>query len=527
MFSIGRKLTISAGYTGLPPLKKSVQSNQNVQSNTSTYSIRSPIEIERFDLPCKSVKVTKSLLWESAQNKDRGCLSYASAADVAGFIKTALDDALVAIELSKFTEINSETTLGSNRADLLMSRNATGIPYVVIEAKLPLGEMSDEAAETEDPNLERYLPQLYDYMMRIRVSHHVSPVFGIFGLYDMWYYCVLCDENERLPAFDGQPVSPISSETYLPRTPKSANLSKESEDSSPPLNLFAESETNTNETTEEIDDNEVDEQIPPRILHVSQKCMWNDESFWKTLACFLETAYFCSKSQKPPSSNGLRLVQKVQENSSGINWVPRSYGPESLSTDPPPIKCSEYLLWAKLGSGSFGRVHLASSQSTKQACAIKFFYSKDEKGDAKKEAEWWGRVYDKKFQVKATSIMGRKALVMPVFYPIPTCHRSKFIQKIEDTCVELRKKGIRHGDVKWRNIGLTATREVVLLDLGRMSECDSMDNGWVDDAIKELKRRMGSQQAVCAGMSDRFSDALVIGDREMKGKEKMGEELGL
>ena len=65
--------------------------------------------------------------------------------------------------------------------------------------------------------------------------------------------------------------------------------------------------------------------------------------------------------------------------------------------------------------------------------------------------------------------------------------RPGFTQKIEDACVQLRKKGICHGDVKWRNIGLTASEEVVLLDLGRMSECNVNDNGWVDDAIKELR----------------------------------------
>ena len=52
----------------------------------------------------------------------------------------------------------------------------------------------------------------------------------------------------------------------------------------------------------------------------------------------------------------------------------------------------------------------------------------------------------------------------------------------------------KHNDVKWRNMGLDNKKNVVVYDLGSVEKC--RDGGWVEEAIRELKSRIGGEEEV-------------------------------
>ena len=405
-------------------------------------------------------------------------MDYGSASDVEKLVHTVVEDALRAVQLQGSTSVTSQTTLLSGRPDGVVAKLSTGKPFVVIESKLP---------GIADENHEQYLPQLYNYMMSVQCSYLVTPVFGIFVGYDSWYFCVLGD---RVPDFDYEPKSPKPStdRCLLPQTPQQTSQSSTSQQDPslerPSLRLFSnknKEEEEEEETEEKADDtNEWD-----RHLFVSPVCHWNDKNFWGKLAGFLFAAY--NEDQESPAVEGNRCVGYVKVNEPGMGWVKRDYGADSLRPTPPLLNNLWYLLWETLGAGAYGRVLLASSFHSKKACAIKFFFSTDDRNGAEKEVGWWNKVYPH-IQVKSVTVLGRNALVMPVFNPIPLAERLSYLPRIKDECSRFAKMNICHGDVRWRNIGLTAEEDVVLFDF---SKTFVSSNDWVDDVVVTLKRSMG------------------------------------
>ena len=82
---------------------------------------------------------------------------------------------------------------------------------------------------------------------------------------------------------------------------------------------------------------------------------------------------------------------------------------------------------------------------------------------------------------------------MPHFSAIPFDNRAKFVGEVATVLREkFHKKGWKHMDVKWNNIGhyvKSDAIEVVVYDLGMVQTVEAADDDtWIDAAVANLLR---------------------------------------
>jgi hypothetical protein len=148
-----------------------------------------------------------------------------------------------------------------------------------------------------------------------------------------------------------------------------------------------------------------------------------------------------------------------------------------------------------LGRGADGRVWLTST-CTGRVCVLKFVnsYHPVDSKNLKEEFEMWKQVYPKLAKhVELGKWSGRFALTMPHFSDVPVGERLSCIDQIGITLHEkFKSNGLKHPDVKWRNIGQYRgddnSKCIVVYDLARMSKGGSEDPGcWVEAALQYLR----------------------------------------
>ncbi len=109
----------------------------------------------------------------------------------------------------------------------------------------------------------------------------------------------------------------------------------------------------------------------------------------------------------------------------------------------------------------------------------------------KQEKKWWDAVYPDFMRMTKVEVWGgSEALVMPHICAIPEEERGEFKGGIYKLLLcTFHRRGYRHMDVAWRNIGFTVDKNneklPVLFDLERISkEVESED--WVTEALSRL-----------------------------------------
>jgi len=144
-----------------------------------------------------------------------------------------------------------------------------------------------------------------------------------------------------------------------------------------------------------------------------------------------------------------------------------------------------------LGHGRDGRVWLVCN-SGGSVGVVKIVTTKER---AEKEASMWQKAYKEKdwsSRVRAQKWCKRWAVVMPRF----SQYRSKKerMEALPAIRVVMHQnfaaKGLRHGDIKWRNIGYyleDGEKKPVLLDLADVPE--TMDDSWIGAEMEKLKER--------------------------------------
>ena len=125
---------------------------------------------------------------------------------------------------------------------------------------------------------------------------------------------------------------------------------------------------------------------------------------------------------------------------------------------------------------------------------MKCFFSKD-KRNAEDESQNWKDVYGDTYQVRKQNLLNCDCLLMQYFSFINPSHRLFYLPKVRE-CLKnfFVAKKRKHNDVKWRNMGLDNKKNVVVYDLGSVEKCG--DGGWVEEAIRELKSRIGGEEEV-------------------------------
>jgi hypothetical protein len=146
-----------------------------------------------------------------------------------------------------------------------------------------------------------------------------------------------------------------------------------------------------------------------------------------------------------------------------------------------------------LGRGSTGKAWLCCSLSRSPALCVLKFGNKSGHVSSRLEQEkrLWDELYPQfKHMTKVEMWGGSDALVMPHICAIPEEEKNEFREKIIKLLREtFHKKGFRHMDVAWRNIGFyideSNEKLPVLFDLERMSE-EVESEDWITEALSFL-----------------------------------------
>lgn len=197
---------------------------------------------------------------------------------------------------------------------------------------------------------------------------------------------------------------------------------------------------------------------------------------------------------QPLDASSPRFVREVSR-LSGMKWVHLSYGLPKLKWHLFPYPtCQSFFFWEDLGRGVSGRAFLASSKSAQRVCVVKCFFSKDQR-NAEQELQNWKDVYWDTYSARTQKLLNRNCLLMMYFSFINPSQRAFYLPRVKE-CLQnfFVKKKRKYNDVKWRNIGLDNKKNVVVYDLGSVEECE--DGGWVEQAIQELKSRIGGEELV-------------------------------
>lgn len=150
---------------------------------------------------------------------------------------------------------------------------------------------------------------------------------------------------------------------------------------------------------------------------------------------------------------------------------------------------SRLLLVEDLGVGSSDRVWLVCSSSGLVG-VLKFC---DQKSQLEKELECWRLLYPELGKLCSLREVARhEALLMP--HLCTPQRNQKSLDVIRQTLrSKFVEKGLKHGDVAWRNIGVykdvsSGQDSFVVFDLDHVTE--SHDSEWLDEAMKELEKKM-------------------------------------
>ena len=381
-------------------------------------------------------------------------LQFSSESDLQGFVKLVIQDMIEAAGLTKKIILLNEITFRRLRPDIwvLELGETSKIPIASVEVK----------REDKDLSNDRYLGQIFDYLLQLRQMHGRRDVFGIITNYFRWRIVWLPD-CEMVACHPGEDISSVSMVV-------------------------------------------TDGRIMPRKLCGTMEISYND----LTLPCYLVSLIRkLSHSQSIPQ--GILHAEKayIEISPSLYHWVSSTL--TKLTLKVPHGNVSKFLLLRDFKYGGDGRVWLACSSSAGNLCVVKFLReSAREKGPA--EAENWEKLYGVHTS-SMTMVKDCPAVIMPFAfhckvisgtrrfesclsqgassesYPdrnfltedvsaVNELDPEKIARQAIDTIVS---RGYIHDDVKWDHVAALPTVQEngsvtftgVLIDLTRVTKLDS------------------------------------------------------
>lgn len=419
-------------------------------------------------------------------------------------------------------DLHEEIGVLQLRPDIWVVMSGERRPVAVVEVKKPGQGVLEKAT---------VLGQIYDFMRLLPAFYNTWPAFGILTTLTEWRLCWLPDPAGEDPVFGsseaGAAVNPTSEvaadgpSTPLPKksghppqsSPKTPvrQIADAGPQTSPPLgtpSAKAGPHTFTSDGCDEAEEADPPEEVK-RVFFASKVYGREDATKFVATALNRIASMVKPKPFETPFQNItdriiIRLTKDIRDETYVWCPWPTKDAPKEHWELLPSANAKHLYVVEDLGRGAHGRVMLAATGSGR-ICVLKFPNKRPdpaEKDPMVLEAEVWGRVYVKEdgeplFPVKAEVWAGRTALVMPHFADVQVEQRKAFaiIASIRAALQRFHAAGLRHADVKWRNIGLYLPGagkdpDAVVYDMG--SVCPLMedeDAGWIDKAIEGLKSR--------------------------------------
>ena len=374
--------------------------------------------------------------------------------------------------------IREEVEIMRNRPDFMLIL-VNGHPIGTIEGKQPgLRAMTH-------PNI---LGEVYDQLVHLRSIFRVDHPFAILTSYEEWRICWLND-NERyelteLPVH-GPPHTPVKTKT----TGESKSCEKDKDSPALPqtpsrqqgVGKLQKDNENDSDVSQNFDDDDNREFCATEVIN------WQDGTLPKILVSVIQKMMISQLLDTNPTV--LRLA-----NATTSAWK-KAPDRSTLNFDLFISKSvKNFFLWEDLGTGADGRAFLVSG-GTKGAVGVLKFFHKDAERKALYEERMWKTIYSHLAPVSSpriVQVMGATALLMPWFQCPGRTEQELEAVKLTLTN-DFQKKGLRHDDVAWRNVGIYQSEhgqiKAVVFDMQQVVE-NHQEEDWVESAVLSLSRKL-------------------------------------
>lgn len=437
------------------------------------------------------VNYYRSSLWDQVIIGEQK-LHYTTEADVVGFVKMFLRDVANAMGIQ------------------LMMTSDFGIKHVAPDiCVLSMGSRLVGVVEIKKPQenvleMPTVLGELFDQMILVEGFYMSGPVIGILTTLKDWVFCWFPADAAH---FSSELVPYTPSSTFL--TPQNASAPAAGDSTiSPPretpsrVNRWSHSVVPEDDREEDPDEFELTEETVKRALHTSPtiNAYTQSDLLLQYLCASLTRMTQVTLNQRKGVPRSLFKLHKGEAARPKVSFHPLGVIPfevENIRSNKFPRANTKMLLALEdLGRGSTGKAWLCCTVSASPAlCVLKFGNkSHDVSARLKQEKQWWDAVYpDFQRMTKVEMWGGSEALVMPHFCTIPEEERGEFRDRIHELLLHtFHRRGYRHMDVAWKNIGFFVGKNneklPVLFDLERIRimEVESSEDCWVTEALSRL-----------------------------------------
>jgi hypothetical protein len=378
---------------------------------------------------------------------------------IADLVSMALTDMLYECGLARTLGIVGEMGTFELRPDVWIIRRGR-LPVGVVAVKQPgVGVLDDE----------RVLGELFDYMNHLPNFYGTRPVIGILTTYREWRVCWLDnDETVRLVG-ETETIASAKTETIANPVILDQVPTSKKKDTSPPDHAPSKKRTDhhSHEERAEAKASRKDRQKIAREMFASRVWSIEEDNVFQLVASALlkMSRVTVAPFEHPCDKLNERALLRVGPTS--MFWERLAADVKPAWNTPPSSQAMSFYLLQDLGTGSRGHVWLACSKGG-AVCGLKFLRGlkgKPQRGDdvaLQKEHDWWHLVYPEfgKY-VRLVTLCGRQALLMPHF-DTPT--RGEDTLRLVEQCLRERfvARGLKHGDVRWRNVGMHVVLRGVL-----------------------------------------------------------------
>jgi hypothetical protein len=467
------------------PLSDSTKFTSNPSIPTEEQHATATLKIALFSTlsDLKELRCPKTNLWNRLTEK--GNLGgYSNEAGVNQYVHLAIDDILEALGIREKVIIRAEVEVMRNRPDFMLIL-MDGHPIGTIEGKQP-GDFAMTHANI--------LGEVYDQLMHLHSIFRVKTPFAILTSYEQWRICWLDKGESNDLAISQELQTPSPYETPVkPKNDvadKSAKMDSEDKPSPPPPPTPSRERSvgslqDVDFAAPAVEENFVD--ADDRNFLATKVYNWNDKSLPLLLASVIKKMMLAKQDTKPA------VLRYANETKSAWKRAPSFDKLDFNLCISAHVKC--FFLWEDLGHGADGRAFLVSGGTKGAVGVLKFFYT-NPNTKAQHEASMWENIYSHLppvAAVRTVQVMGQTSLLMPWFQcPARTQSNLEAVQKTLTD--DFMKKGFRHDDVAWRNVGVYregGQTKAVVFDMQQVYCVEKHEKeDWVTPAVARLSEKL-------------------------------------
>jgi hypothetical protein len=411
-------------------------------------------------------------------------LSYFTESDIVHFVRNYVESVIAALGLP--LRLSGELSIQHVRPDLLVIMNNNYL-VGVIEVKKPT------AGVLEKPTI---LGDLFDQLVLVEGFYGMGPTIGILTTGEEWIFSWFPVDHDTLSNRNEEVDDLFTTPT------KQKSSSSESKTHSPPGNTPSQMSGRVHHIDSEEDESivEVDSPITSpvnRLLRTTPVMNIHSDPI-DVLQRLCGALLLMSTSKLHNRASVPRCLLRFHKDTTMVSYHSATHSEvySKVNFDRFPNQNTKNLIALEdLGRGATGKAWLCvtlSDQNT-SACVLKFPNKQKNNFHLGTEKNFWHLIYPEfSNMVRIERWSGEDALVMPHFTEVVESNRHLYRDALFDTLTsKFVNKGLYHGDVKWKNIGIYRQRDggvdiLVVFDLHSVERRLVDHIEWFENVAKSL-----------------------------------------